>query len=157
MLGRLSSSSFLSLDRRASSLLTYDSGRMEYKDRLRGRSPRWNGGDSAVRVAPAKRARRAVDPARSQLTRTGRPSEPLSIGYRAKLTSRIADATVSSSQLLDFPTTDGKAPPHHVWLSDERVRLGARRGPAPRRRSEEHTSELQSRGHLVCRLLLEKK
>src|SRR5437660_3985784 len=25
------------------------------------------------------------------------------------------------------------------------------------RRSEEHTSELQSRGHLVCRLLLEKK
>src|SRR5439155_27138175 len=29
--------------------------------------------------------------------------------------------------------------------------------PVIRRRSEEHTSELQSRGHLVCRLLLEKK
>src|SRR5690606_39773542 len=28
---------------------------------------------------------------------------------------------------------------------------------APRRRSEEHTSELQSRENLVCRLLLEKK
>src|SRR2546422_3719048 len=27
----------------------------------------------------------------------------------------------------------------------------------PQRRSEEHTSELQSRLHLVCRLLLEKK
>src|SRR3989442_11986526 len=27
----------------------------------------------------------------------------------------------------------------------------------PGRRSEEHTSELQSRPHLVCRLLLEKK
>src|SRR5207253_10110626 len=27
----------------------------------------------------------------------------------------------------------------------------------PYQRSEEHTSELQSRGHLVCRLLLEKK
>src|SRR5579884_4402594 len=27
----------------------------------------------------------------------------------------------------------------------------------PSLRSEEHTSELQSRGHLVCRLLLEKK
>src|SRR5439155_25320919 len=26
-----------------------------------------------------------------------------------------------------------------------------------RKRSEEHTSELQSRGHLVCRLMLEKK
>src|SRR2546422_5024217 len=48
---------------------------------------------------------------------------------------------------------------------------GARRGPAGRHarvlgggrgalapgRSEEHTSELQSRLHLVCRLLLEKK
>src|SRR5439155_18114835 len=34
------------------------------------------------------------------------------------------------------------------------------RRPQPSRqveRSEEHTSELQSRGHLVCRLLLEKK
>src|SRR5215510_6232380 len=45
-----------------------------------------------------------------------------------------------------------------------RSRPGALRGrrPLPRRlrgwpRSEEHTSELQSRGHLVCRLLLEKK
>src|SRR5437870_5902602 len=31
------------------------------------------------------------------------------------------------------------------------------REPALPARSEEHTSELQSRGHLVCRLLLEKK
>src|SRR5439155_3397045 len=30
-------------------------------------------------------------------------------------------------------------------------------GRGGRLRSEEHTSELQSRGHLVCRLLLEKK
>src|SRR5439155_2354353 len=33
----------------------------------------------------------------------------------------------------------------------------AERSEAPDPRSEEHTSELQSRGHLVCRLLLEKK
>src|SRR2546422_3742004 len=33
----------------------------------------------------------------------------------------------------------------------------ARPAVLPRRRSEEHTSELQSRLHLVCRLLLEKK
>src|SRR2546422_4291101 len=32
-----------------------------------------------------------------------------------------------------------------------------RAGPERRQRSEEHTSELQSRLHLVCRLLLEKK
>src|SRR5690348_17516276 len=31
------------------------------------------------------------------------------------------------------------------------------RAPPARRRSEEHTSELQSPVHLVCRLLLEKK
>src|SRR5436305_15178268 len=39
------------------------------------------------------------------------------------------------------------------------VRLGAIRPAAERSRmrSEEHTSELQSRPHLVCRLLLEKK
>src|SRR6266550_8302589 len=37
-------------------------------------------------------------------------------------------------------------------------RRGSRSAPARRaRRSEEHTSELQSRLHLVCRLLLEKK
>src|SRR2546422_6958678 len=36
----------------------------------------------------------------------------------------------------------------------DRRRLRAARS---RRRSEEHTSELQSRLHLVCRLLLEKK
>src|SRR5437870_7675247 len=38
-------------------------------------------------------------------------------------------------------------------------RLWCTRRPSWRKRprSEEHTSELQSRGHLVCRLLLEKK
>src|SRR5947208_5464307 len=53
---------------------------------------------------------------------------------------------------------------------DSVVRLGQARGPARRLRllrrglhalpivrSEEHTSELQSPDHLVCRLLLEKK
>src|SRR5437660_8893317 len=34
---------------------------------------------------------------------------------------------------------------------------GSGRWSRCRSRSEEHTSELQSRGHLVCRLLLEKK
>src|SRR3989442_3041790 len=50
------------------------------------------------------------------------------------------------------------------WLCARPGRRGHRRrrerqrDPAPpRSRSEEHTSELQSRPHLVCRLLLEKK
>src|SRR2546430_10059362 len=36
-------------------------------------------------------------------------------------------------------------------------RTGGVRGAIERRRSEEHTSELQSQSNLVCRLLLEKK
>src|SRR3712207_7215711 len=36
-------------------------------------------------------------------------------------------------------------------------RLSRMRPPPGKRRSEEHTSELQSRQYLVCRLLLEKK
>src|SRR2546422_2942705 len=43
-------------------------------------------------------------------------------------------------------------------LREERVHLARERGARQLvRRSEEHTSELQSRLHLVCRLLLEKK
>src|SRR3989442_10084603 len=48
-----------------------------------------------------------------------------------------------------------------LFRSHLRVRPGerccARHGTRGRGRSEEHTSELQSRPHLVCRLLLEKK
>src|SRR5690625_6518819 len=42
-------------------------------------------------------------------------------------------------------------------LQKSLVRYTAARIDLPDQRSEEHTSELQSRGHLVCRLLLEKK
>src|SRR5690349_24199064 len=47
------------------------------------------------------------------------------------------------------------ARPLHAW-PDGRPRVVPSADPA-RRRSEEHTSELQSRRDLVCRLLLEKK
>src|SRR5690349_23088137 len=44
-----------------------------------------------------------------------------------------------------------------AWATP-RTRSSSRSAPARRcRRSEEHTSELQSRRDLVCRLLLEKK
>src|SRR3712207_8975551 len=52
------------------------------------------------------------------------------------------------SELDGRPRADLDA--HHVRV--EHQRLGPRA-----RRSEEHTSELQSRQYLVCRLLLEKK
>src|SRR5215813_1236028 len=53
-----------------------------------------------------------------------------------------------------FPyTTLFRAPPRSPTC-DRRRRRQAPRAPG---RSEEHSSELQSRPHLVCRLLLEKK
>src|SRR3712207_7728407 len=42
-------------------------------------------------------------------------------------------------------------------LRDRVTGLAGRREEGDERRSEEHTSELQSRQYLVCRLLLEKK
>src|SRR2546430_13078373 len=56
-----------------------------------------------------------------------------------------------------FPyTTLFRSPPqvgHSCWRSPR----SARSGRPIARRSEEHTSELQSQSNLVCRLLLEKK
>src|SRR5690625_5992815 len=51
----------------------------------------------------------------------------------------------SGSTRSAAPWPAGLAPPRR-WC-----------GRSTASRSEEHTSELQSRGHLVCRLLLEKK
>src|SRR5207244_12122739 len=72
-----------------------------------------------------------------------------------------------------------RPPTHHIYtlslhdalpISAEELSVAGQRAPArergvprrrtlrwPRARSEEHTSELQSPDHLVCRLLLEKK
>src|SRR5690625_5668666 len=57
------------------------------------------------------------------------------------------------------PVSSGTSPPvaaARARASASRA-YGAAAGISRRRRSEEHTSELQSRGQLVCRLLLEKK
>src|SRR5437660_4674586 len=54
-----------------------------------------------------------------------------------------------------FPYTTLFRSPPGVWRWQSRPHGSA--STAERSRSEEHTSELQSRGHLVCRLLLEKK
>src|SRR2546430_8273344 len=50
---------------------------------------------------------------------------------------------------------DRGAEPHPLPHGNHQDRRGPRGGR--RRRSEEHTSELQSQSNLVCRLLLEKK
>src|SRR5690625_5574365 len=67
-----------------------------------------------------------------------------------------AAATVGAALAgLDVPISTSHT------LASSVVGAGLAQGPRhvrwPVARSEEHTSELQSRGHLVCRLLLEKK
>src|SRR5439155_22170107 len=47
--------------------------------------------------------------------------------------------------------------PRGMALSPDKRTVYVALGQDDVHRSEEHTSELQSRGHLVCRLLLEKK
>src|SRR2546422_1396732 len=49
------------------------------------------------------------------------------------------------------------SPPAGATASPEHAANSRREASATNGRSEEHTSELQSRLHLVCRLLLEKK
>src|SRR5690554_4222977 len=65
---------------------------------------------------------------------------------------REARLKALEADLLEQPVVVGdRATPLRVVIADVEVV-----GPDPGR-SEEHTSELQSRPHLVCRLLLEKK
>src|SRR2546429_734282 len=68
------------------------------------------------------------------------------------------------STLFPYTTLFRSVRPSHRCVDSARVRrvgCAQLRRPEPRghrqTRSEEHTSELQSRLHLVCRLLLEKK
>src|SRR5207253_7993895 len=63
-------------------------------------------------------------------------------GHHAVVRAHL-DGRVLELRVLEEPLPDGGLDP--VVLRVDHLR------------SEEHTSELQSRGHLVCRLLLEKK
>src|SRR3712207_8931247 len=65
----------------------------------------------------------------------------------ARVKAAWAGAAISSSAATAARTRRIRAP----WLLQRDVAVLALR------RSEEHTSELQSRQYLVCRLLLEKK
>src|SRR5439155_19900004 len=58
---------------------------------------------------------------------------------------------------IGLPLPSEPAPPAVSPRSKKVILIGRMSSSPLRWRSEEHTSELQSRGHLVCRLLLEKK
>src|SRR5690625_6245653 len=67
--------------------------------------------------------------------------------------SKIAVTSFSSSIVISIGFSLPLRSPSHC----EKVHPGSGLAVSSITRSEEHTSELQSRGHLVCRLLLEKK
>src|SRR3712207_7414696 len=72
----------------------------------------------------------------------------------------LADAQKRALELLDRADRDEAAKKRATGVFSARVAAvvaGARRMLDVTERSEEHTSELQSRQYLVCRLLLEKK
>src|SRR5207253_9590019 len=74
-------------------------------------------------------------------------------GRRRDLRSEVAVPTI-----LWTPRGEEEETAQHEQHGPDQYCDGERRRHIGRdRRSEEHTSELQSRGHLVCRLLLEKK
>src|SRR5438445_5091728 len=68
--------------------------------------------------------------------------------------TRVAGSSTRYSRKSTAATT-ASLPDEITWLQPKRRQRGGGRGR--RLRSEEHTSELQSRQYLVCRLLLEKK
>src|SRR3989442_6365440 len=74
-----------------------------------------------------------------------RPPRSTLFPYTTLFRSKSIPSPASNSS----PPLDGYSNIHPGWQKE--------RGKCARLRSEEHTSELQSRPHLVCRLLLEKK
>src|SRR5690625_7075311 len=91
------------------------------------------------------------------------PPPPRSTLFPYTTLFRSPGAAAGSEQLTADPTGPIPVLPDDAARLDVEAVSTALKGKwadvrdTARERSEEHTSELQSRGHLVCRLLLEKK
>src|SRR2546430_8870028 len=81
-----------------------------------------------------------------------RPPRSTLFPYTTLFRSAVEDITERKREIKDLRVLCN-ALPQLVWIADP---TGARFW-YNQRRSEEHTSELQSQSNLVCRLLLEKK
>src|SRR3989442_5853987 len=112
---------------------------------------------ACVRVAPAWRCRRWVSRAARGASSRSRPTTPsrLTVTKSFSLTPKPLRTTRRG---LHCPSSAGNTVASWA-LSPVLPVIETRRRPLYDGgwRSEEHTSELQSRPHLVCRLLLEKK
>src|SRR5690625_6414702 len=88
----------------------------------------------------------------------------LSICFHAeKTTIKPTERPVNPMSAIDVLSDNGNNANKDIDITESpkpkvaRVREPKKTNKTTKLRSEEHTSELQSRGHLVCRLLLEKK
>src|SRR5439155_8661548 len=81
---------------------------------------------------------------------------PYTTLFRSVFRSRSIAPAASILRIDSFVNSELGALPPITNIRVEYLLFGPR-VTFMKRRSEEHTSELQSRGHLVCRLLLEKK
>src|SRR5690606_40094224 len=76
----------------------------------------------------------------------------------AEALSRLPSGITHDARWMDpFPVFVERAQGAYKWTVDGRRLIDYWMGHGALLRSEEHTSELQSRENLVCRLLLEKK
>src|SRR5690625_4688172 len=132
--------------------------------RIAGRAPRWMTG---CRIAWAGEA---LDPIEAVgKFQPWQPLAPEGMGRGDEALGLIheADREICLTGkpriiIADRGPAPGAEGSHHAFRRRKTGRLGLgeiklRRHRHRLDRSEEHTSELQSRGHLVCRLLLEKK
>src|SRR2546422_1594320 len=89
-----------------------------------------------------------------------RGGSPRSVQYSVRVAGSIS-RSIGSGNLSYTSSTSGRLTgvwPGGISTFARKIRpFTALSGPFCVQRSEEHTSELQSRLHLVCRLLLEKK
>src|SRR6266568_3256846 len=95
---------------------------------------------------------------------TSSPSRASSSSTRTSASCRsrrrsaaMAGLEVADQALESQPIALGTEPGHHPHRHVREQRAAPLRLARKDVRSEEHTSELQSQFHLVCRLLLEKK
>src|SRR3712207_8230688 len=92
-----------------------------------------------------------------------RPPRSTLFPYTTLFRSALIAATATSSPILAETIMNGRSSPLRCKSSSaaDELKLGMEwseiTNSQSRERSEEHTSELQSRQYLVCRLLLEKK
>src|SRR5262245_62290826 len=120
----------------------------EEKSRLKvGRREFWGGAGVAGAAAAAAHALSPVAPASAQTPAAPQSAAPQPAGYtflkpqEVQFVEAVVDHMVPKDELTPNGTDIGIATYIDRALA----------------RSEEHTSELQSLRHLVCRLLLEKK